>query len=77
MRRIDKTIWNRRQQFEHFKTFIGPCFVVSILLNAVAKPLFGNGQDGSANIDINGVYALEDNRYLGLFTEKHQFYYNN
>ncbi len=28
--------------------------MVSILLNAVAKPLFGNGQDGSANIDING-----------------------
>lgn len=30
MRIIDETTWNRRQQFEHFKTFIDPHFAVTL-----------------------------------------------
>lgn len=30
MRTIDKTTWNRRQQFEHFKSFVDPYFAITI-----------------------------------------------
>jgi hypothetical protein len=83
LRRKNETTWRRRQQFEHFKTFIDQYFAVTIL-GAVFRVLIFALESAFEKFQVGYTFVVKDAAHdliydddIGLFSKKFQIYLNN